>query len=96
MRTLPGGARGRRRPNPRGGRQVYLPLDWRRAVQSTLDRIQPSLLVIVETELWPNLLRAAHDSGTRIILINARLSTRSFGRYRLLRPFMRACSKMWI
>jgi 3-deoxy-D-manno-octulosonic-acid transferase len=69
--------------------RFYLPLDWRRAVRSTLDRIQPSLLVIVETELWPNLLRAAHDSGTRIILINARLSTRSFGRYRLLRPFMR-------
>jgi len=58
-------------------------------VQSTLHRIQPSLLVIVETELWPNLLRAAHDSGTRIILINARLSTHSFRRYRLLRPFMR-------
>ena len=73
--------------------RFYLPLDWRRAVRSTLDRIQPSLLVIVETELWPNLLRAAHDSGTRIILINARLSTRSFGRYRLLRPFMRRVLK---
>jgi 3-deoxy-D-manno-octulosonic-acid transferase len=58
-------------------------------VRSTLDKIQPYLLVIVETELWPNLLRAAHDSGTRIILINARLSTHSFRRYRLLRPFMR-------
>jgi len=73
--------------------RFYLPLDWWRAVQSTLHRIQPSLLVIVETELWPNLLRAAHDSGTRIILINARLSTRSFGRYRLLRPFMRRVLK---
>jgi 3-deoxy-D-manno-octulosonic-acid transferase len=69
--------------------RFYLPMDWRRAVQSTLDRIQPSLLVIVETELWPNLLRAAHEFGARIILINARLSTRSFRRYRLLRPFMR-------
>ncbi len=73
--------------------RFYLPLDWRRAVRSSLDRIRPSLLVIVETELWPNLLRAAHDSGTRIILINARLSTRSFGRYRLLRPFMRRVLK---
>jgi len=69
--------------------RFYLPMDWRRAVGSTLARIQPSLLVIVETELWPNLLRAAHQSGARIMLINARLSTRSFGRYRLLRPLMR-------
>jgi 3-deoxy-D-manno-octulosonic-acid transferase len=69
--------------------RFYLPMDWRRAVRSALGRIQPSLLVIVETELWPNLLRAAHEFGARIILINARLSTRSFRRYRLLRPFMR-------
>jgi 3-deoxy-D-manno-octulosonic-acid transferase len=73
--------------------RFYLPLDWRRGVRSTLDRIRPSLLVIVETELWPNLLRSAHESGTRIILVNARLSTRSFGRYRLLRPFMRRVLK---
>jgi 3-deoxy-D-manno-octulosonic-acid transferase len=64
-------------------------MDWRGAVGAALKRIQPSLLVIVETELWPNLLRASHEFGARIILINARLSTRSFRRYRLLRPFMR-------
>ena len=64
-------------------------MDWRGAVDAALKRLQPSLLVIVETELWPNLLRASHESGARIILVNARLSTRSFGRYRLLRPFMR-------
>jgi len=69
--------------------RFYLPMDWRTAVGAALERIQPSLLVIVETELWPNLLRASHDFGARIILINARLSTRSFRRYRLLRPFMR-------
>ena len=69
--------------------RFYLPMDWRRAVCAVLERIQPSLLVIVETELWPNLLRASHDFGARIILINARLSERSFRRYRLLRPFMR-------
>jgi 3-deoxy-D-manno-octulosonic-acid transferase len=64
-------------------------MDWRGAVGAALKRIQPSLLVIVETELWPNLLRASHEFGARIILINARLSTRSFRRYRLLRPLMR-------
>jgi 3-deoxy-D-manno-octulosonic-acid transferase len=69
--------------------RFYLPMDWRGAVRAALGRIQPSLLVIVETELWPNLLRAAHEFGARVILINARLSTRSFRRYRLLRPLMR-------
>jgi 3-deoxy-D-manno-octulosonic-acid transferase len=69
--------------------RFYLPMDWRGAVGAALKRIQPSLLVIVETELWPNLLRTSHEFGARIILINARLSTRSFRRYRLLRPLMR-------
>ncbi len=69
--------------------RFYLPMDWRGAVGAALKRIQPSLLVIVETELWPNLLRASHEFGARIILVNARLSTHSFRRYRLVRPFMR-------
>jgi 3-deoxy-D-manno-octulosonic-acid transferase len=67
----------------------FLPMDWRGAVRAALERIRPALLVIAETELWPNLLRAAREFGARIILINARLSTRSFRRYRLLRPVMR-------
>jgi len=69
--------------------RFYLPMDWRGAVVAALKRIKPSILVIVETELWPNLLRAAHEFGAGIILINARLSRRSFRRYRLLRPLMR-------
>jgi len=69
--------------------RFYLPMDWRGAVGAAIRRIQPSLLVLVETELWPNLLRAAHESGARIILVNGRLSARSFPRYRLVRPFMR-------
>jgi 3-deoxy-D-manno-octulosonic-acid transferase len=69
--------------------RFYLPMDWRGAVRAVLKRIQPSLLVIVETELWPNLLRASHEFGARVILVNARLSTRSFRRYRWLRPLMR-------
>jgi 3-deoxy-D-manno-octulosonic-acid transferase len=69
--------------------RFYLPLDWRWSVERVLERIRPELLLIVETELWPNLLRAAHDSGARVALINARLSNRSFKGYRLARPFMR-------
>ena len=69
--------------------RFYLPMDWRGAVGAVLKRIQPSLLVIVETELWPNLLRAAHEYGAGIILVNGRLSQRSFRRYGLVRPLMR-------
>jgi 3-deoxy-D-manno-octulosonic-acid transferase len=86
--TPAGRAAGENRLPSVAGR-FYLPMDWRGAVRAALERIQPSLLVIVETELWPNLLRASHESGARIILVNARLSTRSFQRYRLLRSLMR-------
>ena len=74
--------------------RFYLPMDWRGAVGAALKRIRPSLLVIVETELWPNLLRASHESGARIILVNGRLSPRSFPRYRLVRPLCAGCSNM--
>jgi 3-deoxy-D-manno-octulosonic-acid transferase len=69
--------------------QFYLPLDWKFAVRRVLRQIRPSVLLIVETELWPNLLRTARESGCHTVLVNARLSDRSFPGYRLGRPFMR-------
>jgi 3-deoxy-D-manno-octulosonic-acid transferase len=69
--------------------RFYAPLDWRWTVRRTLERIRPALLVVVETELWPNLLRAAQQAGARVALVNARLSRRSLRGYRLARPFMR-------
>ena len=76
-----------RLPNVAG--RFYLPLDWKVCVTRTLRRLQPTLLIITETELWPNLLRAAHEFGCRIVIVNARLSDGSFRGYRLIRPFMR-------
>ena len=76
-----------RLPNVTG--RFYLPLDWKVCVTRTLRRLQPTLLIITETELWPNLLRAAHEFGCRIVIVNARLSDGSFRGYRLIRPFMR-------
>jgi len=67
----------------------YLPLDFRFAVRRAFARVQPALLMIVETELWPNLLRTARENGARVLLVNARLSSRSFSGYRRVRPFMR-------
>jgi 3-deoxy-D-manno-octulosonic-acid transferase len=69
--------------------RFFLPLDWGWAVKKTLARVRPALLVIVETELWPNLLRSAHLAGARVALVNARLSERSFRGYRMARPFMK-------
>ncbi len=83
------GRRGDSSARPAVAGRFYLPLDWVWCVRRVLDRIRPTLLVIVETELWPNLLREARKSGSRIVLVNARLSARSLRGYRLIRPFMR-------
>ena len=69
--------------------QFYLPFDWAWAVRRVLEQIRPSVLLIVETELWPNLLKTAREFGCRTLLVNARVSDRSFPGYRMGRPFMR-------
>ncbi len=63
---------------------VYLPWDLPGAVRRFLARLQPDLLILLETELWPNLLHDTHGSGCRILLANARMSERSargYGRF---------------
>ncbi|UCD12203.1 MAG: glycosyltransferase [Nitrospinaceae bacterium] len=52
-------------------------------------RLNPSVLVLVEAELWPGLLRACHKRGVPVVLVNGRLSQKSLGRYRLARPVFR-------
>lgn len=64
----------------------YAPFDWIRPVRRALDAVKPALLVLVETEIWPNLIHEADRRGTRIALVNGRISPRSFPRYRFLRP----------
>jgi 3-deoxy-D-manno-octulosonic-acid transferase len=68
----------------------YAPFDFPRPVRKALDVLNPSLLLLVETELWPNLIHEAHRRGTRIALVNGRISTRSFGRYRIARRLLAA------
>lgn len=67
----------------------YAPLDLPACVAGTLDRVAPRLLVLVDTEIWPNLLRACRRRGVRIVIVNGRLSDRSLRGYRLVRGFMR-------
>ena len=69
--------------------RFYLPLDWGWCTRRVVRQIRPAALIIVETELWPNLLRAAHRFGSSVVLVNARLSDRSFRGYRLVGGFMR-------
>ncbi|HEV2418913.1 MAG TPA: 3-deoxy-D-manno-octulosonic acid transferase [Terriglobia bacterium] len=69
--------------------RFFLPLDLAGPMRRAMRRLRPALLIIVETELWPHLLRAAHQAGARVALVNARLSDRSFRGYRLGRPLMR-------
>ena len=67
----------------------YFPFDWAFSVRRTLDRVRPRLFVMIETEIWPNLLRECRRRGVRTVLVNGRISYRSFPRYRLIRPFFR-------
>jgi 3-deoxy-D-manno-octulosonic-acid transferase len=50
-------------------------------VRRFFDRVQPRLLIIVETEIWPNLYHEAHSRGIPVIMVNARISERSIGSY---------------
>jgi len=60
---------------------VYLPYDLPLALRGFLDRVQPRLLVMVETEVWPNLLAACRGRGIATLLANGRLSSRSLQGY---------------
>jgi 3-deoxy-D-manno-octulosonic-acid transferase len=62
----------------------WWPLDFSWAVRRALRRVQPSLVVLAESELWPNFLLAAKRHGVPVAVINGRMSPRSLRRYRRL------------
>ncbi len=67
----------------------YFPFDWTFIVRRTLSLVKPRLFVMVETEIWPNLLRECRRRDVRTALINGRISPRSYPRYRTIRPLFR-------
>jgi len=67
----------------------YFPFDWTLTARRTLNVVRPRLFVMTETEIWPNLLRECKRRGVRTLMVNGRISYRSFPRYRLVRPFMK-------
>jgi 3-deoxy-D-manno-octulosonic-acid transferase len=60
----------------------YFPMDFAFAIRPYLHALRPELVVLAETEFWPNFMRLAHASGARIAVVNARISDRSWPNYR--------------
>ena len=67
----------------------YFPFDWKFTVRRALRHIKPSVVLLMETELWFNFLRQANKSGARIAIVNGRLSEKSFSRYSYIKKAMR-------
>jgi len=66
-------------------RVFYMPMDFGFAVRRYLRALRPELLVLMETEFWPNLLRFSHNAGVKVAVVNARISDRSLPGYHRMR-----------
>jgi 3-deoxy-D-manno-octulosonic-acid transferase len=66
----------------------YFPFDWKFSVRKALAIYKPSIVLLMETEIWPRFVREAKKSGAKIAIVNGRLSERSFRRYSKIRPFI--------
>ena len=70
------------------GNVFFFPLDFAVCIRRYLRTLRPDLIVLAETEFWPNFLRLARSSGARVAVVNARISDRSFPRYRRWRNLL--------
>jgi 3-deoxy-D-manno-octulosonic-acid transferase len=68
---------------------IYLPMDFLWTVRRTLNKFNPAILVVIETEIWPNLLRETFRRGVPTLLLSGRLSAKSLPRYSMFRAFFR-------
>jgi len=68
---------------------LYFPSDFPFVVNRALDALEPAALVLVESEIWPNLIRKAHGRGIPVMLVNGRISDSSYRGYRWCRAFFR-------
>ena len=78
-----------RRQLPQADAVFFFPIDFAWVVRRVFDRARPKLLVLLEGEIWPNVLAEAGRRGVRTAIVNGRVSARSFPRYRLIAPLMR-------
>lgn len=68
-------------------RVFYFPIDWSWTVRRVLNSINPALVLIMETELWPNFLRECRTRDIPVAIVNGRLSEKSFSRYKWVPSF---------
>ena len=71
----------------------YLPFDWKFTVRRALKHFRPSLILLMETEIWPRLIFEAKRSDANLAIVNGRLSERSFRRYSKVGGFVRRVLK---
>jgi 3-deoxy-D-manno-octulosonic-acid transferase len=67
---------------------LCFPIDLPWCVRRAVDRVDPETVIIAETEIWPNFLRACRRRNVRVVMINGRISDKSFGRYKLVRRWL--------
>ncbi|MBI4432814.1 MAG: hypothetical protein HY592_04965 [Candidatus Omnitrophica bacterium] len=87
--TTPAGFEVAQRLKRSGDVALYFPLDFRFSVRSFILKVRPARLVVLETEIWPNLFFECANKSVPIVLINGRISDKAFSRYRLIRPFLK-------
>ncbi len=68
---------------------TYFPFDFPLFIKSFVKRVQPKLFVMIETEIWPNAIRYCRQSGAKVVMVNGRISNRSYGKYLKLTPFLK-------
>jgi len=68
---------------------VYFPLDFPCVVRKAIRQARPDVFALIETELWPNFLKTCKKRGAKILMVNGRISPRSYGKYRFTRLFWR-------
>ncbi len=68
---------------------IYFPLDIPFVVSKMIRLAKPDVFVMVETELWPNFLKTCHEHNIKTLMVNGRISPRSYGKYKLTRFFWR-------
>ena len=77
---------------------IYFPLDWAFCVKRALTAVRPAIVIVLETEIWPNFLRETGRSDVPVVFVSGRISDRSFARYEkwlgragfYLKPFLRS------
>jgi len=67
----------------------YFPFDWKFTVHRVLNKIKPSVVLIMETEIWFNFVREAHKTGVKVFVVNGRLSDKSVSHYAWIPKTMR-------